>query len=79
MRKANSFLRSKTDGTNRAILNLKKINQTLKYNHFKMETVHSVAHLIQQKYYMLKIDLKDAYYSVKALEVHTKYLTFLAV
>ena len=27
---------------------------------------------------MLKIDLKDAYYSVKTLEEHTKYLTFFA-
>ena len=44
------FLRSKPDGTNRVILNLKNLNQTLKYNQFKMETIRSVAHLIQQNY-----------------------------
>ena len=72
------FLRSKPDGTNRVILNLKNLNQPLEYNHFKMETIHPVAHLIQQNYYMLKIDLKDAFYSVKILEKNTKYLKFFA-
>ena len=43
-----------------------------------METVHSVAPLIQQNYYKLKIDLKDAYYIVKISENHTKALKFLA-
>ena len=61
-----TLLRSESDGTIRVILNYKSLNQTLEYN-FKMETIHSVAHLIQQNY-MLKIDLKDEYYSVK--EVH---------
>ena len=31
------FLKSKLDGTNRVILNLKNLNQTLESNHFKME------------------------------------------
>ena len=81
MRNGNSFpifVRSKTDGTNRVIINRKNLNQTLEYNHFKMETIHLVAHLIQQIYYMLKIDLKDAYYSVKILKGHPKYLKFFA-
>ena len=43
----NIFLRSKLDGTSPVILNL---NQTLEYSHFKMETIHSVAHLMQQNY-----------------------------
>ena len=72
------FLRSKADGTNRVIFNLIILYQTLEYNHFRIETIHSVAHLIQQNYYMVKVELKDAYYSVKILEEHTKYLTFFA-
>ena len=68
------FLRSKPDGTNQAILNLKTTNQTFEYNHFKMETIRSVVNLTQQIYCMLKIDLKDANYSVKILERHTKHL-----
>ena len=36
------FFRSKSDGTSRLILNLKTLNEFLEYNHFKMETVHTV-------------------------------------
>ena len=31
------FLKWKLDGTNRVVLNLKNLNQTLESNHFKME------------------------------------------
>ena len=43
-----------------------------------METVHSVADLIQPHCYMTSIDLKDAYYSVKISEEDSKYLKFYA-
>ena len=43
-----------------------------------MDIINSVAHLIQQNCCMLKIHLKDAYYSVKILEEHSKYLKFFA-
>ena len=43
-----------------------------------MDTIGLVTHLIQQNYYILKIDLKDAYYSLKLLDEHTKYLSFFA-
>ena len=42
------FLRSKLNGTNRVILNLKNLNQTLEYSHFNIKTIHSVTHSIQQ-------------------------------
>ena len=70
------FFRSKSDGTRRLILNLKILNEFLEYNHFKMETIHSVADLIQPHCYMTTIDLKDAYYSVKISEEDSKYLKF---
>ena len=44
----------------------------MEYKHCKMGTIHSVAHLIQQNYCMVKIDIKDAYYSMEILK-HTKY------
>ena len=43
-----------------------------------METVHSVADLIQPHCYMTSIDLKDAYYSVKISEEDSKYLKLYA-
>ena len=41
-----------------------------------MDTVHSVADLIQAHCHMTSIDLKDAYYSVKISEEDSKYLKF---
>ena len=41
-----------------------------------METVHSVADLIQPHCYMTSIDSKDTYYSVKISEEDSKYLKF---
>ena len=50
------FFRSKSDGTSGLILNLKALNEFLEYNHFEMETVHSVAEkmLITQRRYLKK-------------------------
>ena len=59
------FLREKTDGTQRLILNLKYLNKYLIYKHFKMQTLQTVLILIQPNCYMANIDLKYAYYSVK--------------
>ena len=59
-------------------LNFKNLNQTLEYDHFKIETIHSAAHLIQQNHCILEIDLKDACYSVEILEEHRKDLKFFA-
>ena len=70
------FFRSKSDGTRRLILNLKILNEVLEYNHFKMETIHSVADLIQPHRCKTTIDLKDAYYSVNISDEDSKYLKF---
>ena len=36
------FLREKTDGTQRIILNLKNLNKYLEYKHFKMQTLQTI-------------------------------------
>ena len=41
------FLREKTDGIQRLILNLKNLNKYLEYNHFKMQTRQTILTLIQ--------------------------------
>ena len=70
------FLRAKSDGTYRLILNLSKLNEHLEKIHFKMETLKSVVTLVKKDCYFAKIDLKDAYYSVL---VHQKGRKFLKV
>ena len=70
------FLRPKKDGHFRMILNLKRLNQSVKYHHFKMDTIWSAVRMMRPGCYMASIDLKDAYYSVKIHPEHQKYLKF---
>ena len=58
------FTRSKKDGSERMILNLKRLNKFVEYKHFKMESLQIVLELIRPGVYMASIDLKDAFYSV---------------
>uniref|UniRef100_A0A7M5XJK9 Reverse transcriptase domain-containing protein n=1 Tax=Clytia hemisphaerica TaxID=252671 RepID=A0A7M5XJK9_9CNID len=46
------------------------------YIHFKMDTIEKFLRLIKKDMYMSKIDLKDAYYSVKINDEHQKFLKF---
>ena len=56
------FLVPKKDGSQRPVINLYQLNQFVTWEYFKMESIHLVKHLIQAGYWMLKIDLKDAYF-----------------
>ena len=58
------FTTRKNDGGIRIILNLKKLNKSVKYVHFKMSSIKTVLKMITKDCYMASIDLKDAYYSV---------------
>ena len=58
------FLREKKDGSHRMMLNLKALNKSIVYHHFKMDTLGSVSRLIRPNCFMATIDLKDAYFSV---------------
>ena len=57
---SNIFIRSKTDGTHRMILNLKEFNKYVMYHHFKMDTIHTITKLMSKDCYMVLADLKDA-------------------
>ena len=58
------------------ILNLKKFNKFVNYQHFKMESLFNVINLIRPNVYMASIDLKDAFFSVPIHNDHQKYLKF---
>ena len=71
------FLREKKDRTSwRVNLNPKGLNTLVEDQHFKMETVETVFHLMKPGAYAGSLDLKDAYYSVPIHDSHTKYLKF---
>ena len=54
----------KPDGTARFILDLSDFNPNVLYNHFKMDTMVDMTHLMFNDCFFAKIDLKNAYYSV---------------
>ena len=70
------FLREKKDGKYRLILNLKHLNESIAYHHFKMDTLKTVTQLITKNCYMASVDLKDAYYTVPIHQAFQKYLAF---
>ena len=71
------FAVPKKDGGRRPVINLKEVNQFLKYHHFKMEGTHLLRDLLQPNDWMGKIDLKDAYFVIPIWENHQKFLRFL--
>ena len=70
------FTVPKKDGNVRLILNLKHLNMFIKNLHFKMDTIHTIQKLVTLNCWMVSLDLKDAYYSVKIHSDFQKYLKF---
>ena len=42
----------------------KKLNESVEYKRFKMETLATIIQFIRPNMYMAKLDIKDAYYSI---------------
>ena len=71
------FTRPKKDGSHRVIFNLKRLNDSVSYHHFKMDTLETAIKLIRPSCYMTSFDLKDAYYSIPVALEHQKFLKFI--
>ena len=71
------FLVPKKDGGSRPVINLKRFNSHIVFQHFKMEGLHLLKHIIQEKDFMIKIDLKDAYFCVPMSQQHQPFLRFI--
>jgi hypothetical protein len=70
------FMRPKKNGEYRLILNLKKLNKSVEYHHFKMDTFENAIKIITKNCYMASIDLRHAYYSVPVATEHQQFLRF---
>ena len=70
------FVVPKKDGGHRPIINLKKLNQFVKPQHFKMESINMLRDILKQRDYMTKVDLKDAYFMVPIGEKHRNLTRF---
>lgn len=71
------FLRPKKDGEYRMILNLRKLNESIKFYHFKMDTFETALKLIKPNCYMASIDVRHAYYMVPIAEAQQIKLRFV--
>lgn len=71
------FLRPKKDGEYRMILNLRKLNESIKFYHFKMDTFETALKLIKPDCYMASIDVRHAYYMVPIAEAQQIKLRFI--
>ena len=68
------FLVPKKDGSHRPIVDLRELNKFIRWEHFKMEGIHLVKDILQEGDWMVKLDLKDAYFSVLIHQEHRQYL-----
>lgn len=70
------FLAPKPNGDKRFILNLKCLNKFITTSHFKLEDIRTATKLLSAKCVMIKIDLKEAYFSVSIHKNYRQYLRF---
>lgn len=70
------FLVPKKDGGQRPVVNLKNLNSFVEVPHFKMEGIHTLKSLVARGDWLVKIDLKDAYFSIPIDQAHRRFLCF---
>jgi len=71
------FLVDKKDGGHRPVINLKNLISFVNFQHFKMEGIHMLRDLLKKGDFMVKLDLKDAYFTVPVWKGHQKFLRFI--
>ena len=70
------FIVKKPDGETTLILNLKDLNEFVKYEHFKMDGIKTIINMITRNCFMSTLDLNDAYYSVAISRLFQKFFKF---
>ena len=73
---SNIFLVKKKNGKYRPVINLRKLNEFVEYNHFKQETLDIVLKSINKNNFFTSLDLTDAYFSIPMHSSSIKYLKF---
>ena len=72
---SNFFIRPKSQiGKFRLIFNLKKLNECVQYDRFKMENMNTAVTMMTKDCFMANIDLKDAYHNVAIKTGDRKFL-----
>jgi len=71
------FLVPKKGGQMRPVINLKKLNEWVEPQHFKMEGMGTLKELLRVNDWMVKVDLKDAYFTIPINTGHQLFLRFV--
>ena len=71
------FMRRKSSGAWRPILNLKRLNKSIVAKKFRMDTIPIVVASLQKGEWVTSIDLRDAYFHVTVHPDHRKFLRFV--
>ena len=61
---SNMFSVAKKSGSKRPVLNLRSLNNFVPNETFKMEGIHLLKDFLKHNYFMTKLDMRDAYYSI---------------
>ena len=61
----------------RPVINLKWLNEWVTTEHFKMEGIPTLRDLLRSGDWFVKVDLKDAYFTVPIEASHQQYLRFM--
>ena len=70
------FTTSKSDGSHRVILKLKRFNLCVQHIHFKMEGLSDVLNMMRPGIWMASVNLRDAYYSIPVHQEDQKFFSF---
>ena len=71
------FLVTKKSGGKRPVLNLKPLNKSVPNQTFKMEGIHLLKNFLKPNFFLTKLDLSDAYYSIPIDKHSRRYLQFI--
>ena len=66
----------KKDGFSRTILNLKYLNQFIKYRHLMIQSLIDVFKTIKKDVWIANVDLKDDFFTVPVHIYHQKFFKF---
>ena len=73
---SNIFLVPKKNSQMRPVINLKRLNEWVITERFKMEGISTLKDLLKSGDWFVKVDLKDAYFTVPIEANHQQYLRF---
>jgi len=70
------FSVKKSNGDDRLIIDLSRLNNYLSKVHFSMEGIEVIKSLLEKEDYMASIDLSDAFFSVSIHKDYRRFITF---